>query len=182
MNTIRWIIILPISITCSIIFPYLYQLLVEIFIEENTFADSFFLNGTNFILQGIFYIVPVYFLAPKYKSQTLKLFLILWIVIVIVGDYYLYYTNRENVGVWNSLLRIIGALLAYINIVLEHKNEIIDLSNENNEKTKQEKIIKLTQTENQKPNLDWTFENLSKNQLGMLKFQMKKKNQQKENK
>lgn len=79
----------------------------------------------------------------------MKIFLILWILVVVFGDYYLYSTNRENIGIWNSLLRIIGASLAYINITLEHKDETIHLSDEINEETKQEKPIKLTETERQ---------------------------------
>lgn len=136
MNILRWLLILPVSILCSIIFPYLYQQIAELFVSKNTFADSYLLNGTNFFLQGILFIVPAYFVAPKFKIQTLKIFLILWILIVVFGDYYLYSTNRENVGVWNSLLRIFGALLAYLNIILEHKDETIHLNDENTQESK----------------------------------------------
>ncbi|OAB29810.1 hypothetical protein SAMN05444395_107183 [Flavobacterium fryxellicola] len=139
MNILRWLLLLPISILCSIIFPYLYKQIVELFVSENTFADSYLLNGANFFLQGTLFIVSTYFIAPKFKIQTLKIFLILWFLTVVFGDYYLYSTHRENIGIWNSLLRIIGALLAYINITLEHKDETIHLINETNEETKQEK-------------------------------------------
>ncbi|MFT5760923.1 MAG: hypothetical protein ACI8WA_000024 [Polaribacter sp.] len=121
MNILRWILVLPVSIICSIIFPYLYQQLVQLFLSSNTFANSFLLNGSLFLLQGLFFIVPVYLIAPKFKIQTLNIFLIIWVLIVIVGDYYLFSTNRENVGIWNSVLRIIGAFLCYINIKLSEK-------------------------------------------------------------
>lgn len=127
----------------------MYQQIAGLFVSENTFADSYLLNGTNFFLQGILFIVPVYFIAPNFKIQTLKIFLILWILVVVFGDYYLYSTNRENIGIWNSLLRIIGASLAYINITLEHKDETIHLNDEINEETKQQKPINLTETERQ---------------------------------
>lgn len=128
----------------------MYQQIARLFVSENAFADSYILNGTNFFLQGILFIVPVYFIAPKFKIQTLKIFLILWILVVVFGDYYLYSTNRENIGIWNTLLRIIGASLAYINITLEHKNENIHLINKINEESiEEEKQIKLTETERQ---------------------------------
>jgi hypothetical protein len=99
-------------------------------VSENTFADSFLLNGINFFLQGLLFIVPAYFIAPKYKIQTLKIFLILWILVVVFSEYYLHSTIIGNVGIWNSILRIIGASLAYLNITLEHKDETIHLKHE----------------------------------------------------
>lgn len=166
MNTIRWIFLLPISILSSIIFPYFYQKIAELFVSVNTFTDSFFLNGTNFFLQGIFFIVPAYFIAPKFKIQTLKIFLILWIFIVVFGDYYLYHTNRENVGVLNSIIRIVGALLAYVNITLENNDEKIILNNENIE-------------EIQEPKQDNQQQKLTRSQIILLKV-MKERAENKE--
>jgi len=137
----------------------MYQLLVEFVVTKNTFEDSFFLSGLNFFLQGIFFIVFAYFISPKFKIKTLKIFLILWILIVVVGDYYLYYKNMQNVGIWNSILRILGALLAYLNITLEHKNEVVML---NNEETTEKKQINLSETERQDL-IDKIKENASKN-------------------
>jgi hypothetical protein len=121
MNILRWILVLPISVISSIIFPYLYQIIIEFFIDKETFAGSFFLNGANFLIQGIFFIVPAYLIAPKFKKHTLTIMLFIWILIVVIGDYYLYSNNRENISIWNSILRIIGAVLAYINIKLSEK-------------------------------------------------------------
>lgn len=143
MNILRWIFLLPIAILCSIIFPYLFQQLVEIFVSKNTFADTFILNGSYFFLQGIFFIVPTYFIVPKYKIQTLKVFLIIWLLVVVLGDYYLYITKRENVGIWNSILRVLGALMACLNIILEHKDETIDSKQEE----KPKKPVKLSPAE-----------------------------------
>ena len=111
--------------------------------SKNTFADTFILSGTSFFLQGIFFIVPTYFIVPKYKIQTLKVFLIIWILVVVLGDYYLYITKRENVGIWNSILRVLGALMAYLNILLEHKDETIVSTQE----VKPKKPIKLSPAE-----------------------------------
>lgn len=143
MNILRWILVLPISIICSIIFPYLYQIIIEFIIDKETFAGSFFLNGTNFFLQGIFFIVPAYLIVPKFKIQTLKLLLVIWVLFIFFGESYLYNKNLENTGVWNSILRVIGALLAYFNIILKHKEETINT----NAKILQEKEIILAEEE-----------------------------------
>lgn len=121
MNILRWFLILPISILSSIFFPYLYQQIVELFISKNSFAGSFIIDGASFFLQGLFFMVPVYLIAPKFKNIVLIVFLILWIFTVIFGNYYLYNINRDYVGFWNSFLRVLGALLAFINIKLSNK-------------------------------------------------------------
>ena len=94
MNILRWFLILPISILSSIFFPYLYQQIVELFISKNSFAGSFIIDGASFFLQGLFFMVSVYLITPKFKNTVLIVFLILWIFTVIFGNYYLYNINN----------------------------------------------------------------------------------------
>jgi hypothetical protein len=162
MNILRWLLILPISILCSIIFPYLYQQIAEIFVSKNTFEESYLLNGANFFLQGILFIVPAYFVAPKFKIQTLKILLILWSIVVVVGDYYLYSTTRENIGIWNSILRIIGASLAYLNITLEHKDELITIQKPENNQELKLKIFRQAMKNNKIETLEETIKEVKK--------------------
>jgi hypothetical protein len=121
MKYLRYIFALPISIICTVVFPYLYVLLIDTVIFDNSFAKLFIFDGTPFILQGIIFIIPAYFIIPKFKNQAMIVFLILWYVVVIFGDSYLYNTNSSNVGAWNSFLRLLGATLASLNIFLESR-------------------------------------------------------------
>ena len=118
-NALLWISIIPVSILCSFLIPIVYEKIVGLVISPESWASTYISTYAASFFQGILFVVPSYFLAPKYKKQTALIMVFLCAIFMITGQIlYSKYTGAEMVYI-PITISIIGAILAYINLSLD---------------------------------------------------------------
>ena len=119
-NFLLWISILPISILLSFFVPLAYEKVINLIVSPESSANLYIVTYASSFFQGILFVVPSYFLAPRFKEQTALVMVFVFALLMIVGQVlYTNYTKTEMIYI-PIIISILGAVLAYINLSLEN--------------------------------------------------------------
>jgi hypothetical protein len=111
---LKWIFILPICILGSYLLPYITTIGLGLYINPDDKFWRFLINLISQFSQGGIFVGLSYAIAPKFKKETIFVFLILLFIYVLLLAYYLITNNvLEYIDWFGCLLLISGGIYGY---------------------------------------------------------------------
>lgn len=122
INILRWIFLLPLAILISTLASTLYAFLVSLLINDSNMFEIFGVYVQHFI-QGISFIMLMYFIAPYSKLVSAFSGLLIFITIMVISEFYLKRLNSEPREIHKMYISIFGALLGTFNMYIMHVSD-----------------------------------------------------------
>lgn len=124
MKAMRWILVLPVSLLSSIFVALLGSLIFGT--ATNVVGETPFLSGHSilYFFQGLFFIVPIPFVAPSYKYKATLVGFGLYVSIMLINGFYFNSKYGIDTNWAQTILGIVGASMATAEVSLSNsKNE-----------------------------------------------------------
>lgn len=119
-NIVRWIIAFPIAIIFSSLISFAYSYIVSLVLSDPSLFTVF---GTyiQFFVQGILFVMIVYFVVPSHKLKTAMIAFLLFSTLMLISEFYLKGLNSEPIDLVKMSLSILGSFLGFYNMRIMEK-------------------------------------------------------------
>lgn len=119
-DVLRWIFAFPLAILLSSIISSVFPYIASLLLSESSIFKVFGVY-IQFFVQGILFVIIVYFVVPSHKLKTAMIAFLLFSILMLISEFYLKGLNSEPIDLVKMSLSILGSFLGFYNMRVMEK-------------------------------------------------------------